>query len=107
MHLHLYLLYHRILIDSFSSGAEDLLGTLVLCPFEFGEDVLVSVYGRIFTVFDHSLLGVVQLHDGSVGFVGEFAKLIGEGLQLKENQMIKKGWEMKNLRRLLFAKEPA
>ena len=92
MHLHLYLLYHRILIDSFSSGAEDLLGTLVLCPFEFGEDVLVSVYGRIFTVFDHSLLGVVQLHDGSVGFVGEFAKLIGEGLQLKENQMIKKGW---------------
>jgi hypothetical protein len=53
---------------------------------------LVSVYGRIFTVFDHSLLGVVQLHDCSVGFVGEFAKLIGEGLQLKENQMIKKGW---------------
>jgi hypothetical protein len=50
---------------------------------------LVSVYGWILTVFDHPLLGVVQFHDRCVGFVREFAKLIGKGLQLKESQMVK------------------
>jgi len=47
----------------------------------------------------------MQLHDRSVGFIGEFAKLIGKDLQLIDDKMIKKRIEMKNLRLLLFAEE--